>query len=227
MPTVASFWCHRPVEHPNAADYPALLRILQTSCDRLGLKHVVLTDHATMASGRWPQGIEGWPTDLPSPLMKAATEAQARYLESRPAGDTLFVGADCIILQNPVDHYPEGPGLCLTYRGLDAKYPINTGSQFIRRHSLGRVARIYRRVADTCQKYWCADQAALQQALAPLPSEYGVHERRGVQVAFLPMFPFNVFPAPEDRAKSAVILHFKGKRRKGCMVDWAQRHGFA
>ncbi len=229
-PTVASFWVLRDAEYPAARErnYPGQLRLLQRSCDRLGLRHIVLTDHETAASAEWPAGIEPWATDRPRPLMRAVTEVQARYLENRPATDTLFVGADCIILKDPAEHYPEGPGMCLTYRGIDAKYPVNTGTLLVRRHSLGRVARIYRRAADRCQKYWCADQAALQDALRPLPVEFGTYERRGVEVAFMPMHPFNVRPADvDDPCDGVVILHFRGKRWKAGMFQWAARHGFS
>src|SRR6185369_12613503 len=59
-PVVASFWVLRPEEHPEAEErnYPGMLRILQRSCDRLGLRHVVLTDHATMTSPAWPTGVD-------------------------------------------------------------------------------------------------------------------------------------------------------------------------
>jgi hypothetical protein len=137
--TVASFWVHRPVEHPHAFDYPQLLCILQRSCDRLGIKHVVLTDHATMKSGLWPEGITGHASELPMPLMQACTEAQARYLEelvisSAPENDTLFVGADCILLSDPYKHCPKEPALCLTYRHPHANYPINNGFMLVRQH---------------------------------------------------------------------------------------------
>ena len=55
-PTVASFWVLRPEEHPEAEarNYPGMLQVLQRSCDRLGLRHLVLTDEATASarSGR-------------------------------------------------------------------------------------------------------------------------------------------------------------------------------
>lgn len=229
-PIIASFWVERYAEHPAARErnYPGQLRILDASCKRLGLRHIVLTDHATAKSGDWPTGVAPWATDLPKSLMRAVTEVQARYLESRPDSDVVFVGADCIVLKNPADYFPADAGLCVTYRGLlDKGYPINTGCQMIRHHSLAAVARIYRLVADRCQTYWCADQAALQQALAPLPVEHGIYVRRSVSVGFVPMFPCNVFPAPEDPATDAAVLHFKGKNKKHRMFEWAANHGYA
>lgn len=232
-PTIASFWVHRPDEHPNAFDYPKLLRILEWSCRKFGMRHVVLTDHATLASERWPAGIEGWASDLPSPLMQAATEAQARYLEAGPASDTLFVGADCIFVGDPVKKFPPLPSLCVTYRKPTSNYPINTGAQLIRKHSLGKVAALYRRIADRTGTKWCDDQRAIIAELSPMPPVCGVWKRADMDVAFLPMRVFNHLPRDEnDPCVGAVMLHFRGKQhatgqhRKDLMVAWAAKHGY-
>lgn len=233
-PTVCSFWVHRPIEHPGAADYPAMLRILQRSCDRFGMRHVVLTDRATTSYERWPAGIKSWATDLPQPLMQACTEVQARYLESRPEGDTLFVGADCIFIGDPSKLYPKDPALCLTYRHPAANYPINTGAQLIRRHSLDKVAALYRRIADRTGTKWCDDQRAIRAELEPMPPVCGVYDRAGLSVAFLPMRTFNRLPKSAiDPCRDAVMLHFRGKQhstgqtRKELLFAWAQQHGYA
>lgn len=222
---------HRPVEHPGAADYPAMLRILQRSCDKFRMRHVVLTDNETLASALWPKGIEGWATDLPSPLMQACTEVQARYLESIPETDTLFVGADCIFILDPAKFYPEEPALCLTYRHPEANYPINTGAQFIRRHSIDKVAALYRRIADRCGTKWCDDQRSIRAELEPMPPECGVYTRADMSVAFLPMKTFNRLPKSVfDRCHGAVMLHFRGKQhstgqtRKELLFAWAKAH---
>lgn len=231
--TIASFWAHRPVEHPNAADYPGLLRILQRSCDRLGLRHIVLTDRATRASDLWPAGVDAWATDLPVPLMQACTEVQARFLEftvdwpARP--DVLLVGADCILLDDPNRHFPAEPDLCVTSRApsrlLDA---INTGAMLVRHRAIDRAATLYRRVADRCGTVWRDDQKALVAELSPVPLVPGTHERAGLTVGFLPMKRFNQTPLwAGDPCKGAVLLHFKGKAGKKLMFEWAKRHGFA
>lgn len=231
-PTVCSFWVHRPIEHPNAFDYPILLRILQKSCDRLDIRHIVLTDPATLASERWPAGIEGWASDLPQPLMQATTAAQANYLESGPQDDVLFCGADCIMLGVP--SLPREPALCLSYRHPTANYPINNGFQLIRRHSLDKVAALYRRIADRTGAKWCDDQRAIRAELEPMPPVCGVYERAGILIDFVPMRRFNHLPRDiDDPATGSAMLHFRGKQhatgqhRKDFMVSWAERHGFA
>lgn len=233
-PTVCSFWVWRPIEHPNAFDYPILLRILQASCDRLGMRHVVLTDYATQGSDRWPAGVEGWATDLPAPLMQACTEVQARYLEAEPESDVLFVGADCILLRHPMKHIPKDVDLAVTFRHPGARYAVNNGFMHISKRSVGKVAELYRRVANRCGEKWCDDQRSLIAELSPMPLVCGTYERAGLRVAFMPMGPFNSLPKTvEDPAPGAVALHFRGKQhatgqhRKDLMVDWAKRHGFA
>lgn len=233
-PTVASFWVHRPIEHPNAFDYPVLLRILQKSCDLLGLRHIVLTDRATLEADRWPTGIEGWASALPIPLMQAATTAHANYLESGPESDTIFVGADCILMRDPTKHYPKDVALSITYRHPTARYPINNGFMVIAKHSMEKVAALYRRVADRCGERWCDDQRALIAELSPMPPCCGTYDRVGMRVCFLPMRPFNNLPKTvDDPASYAVALHFRGKQhatgqhRKDLMVDWAKQHGYA
>lgn len=229
-PTVCSFWVHRPIEHPNAFDYPILLRILQRSCDRLGMRHVVLTDHATLASDRWPVGIEGWAADLPLPLMQACTEAQAAYLESGPEHDVLFVGADAVFLSNPAKHVARNVDLCVTYRHPGARYAVNNGFMYVYRDSVEKVAPLYRRVADRCGAKWCDDQRSLIAELSPMPPACGIYERAGLSVAFMPMRKFNSLPKTvDDPASGAVMLHFRGKQhatgqhRKDFMVAWASR----
>jgi len=233
-PTVCSFWVLREVEHPNAFDYPVLLRILQASCARLGIRHVVLTDHATMASERWPAGIEGWASDLPQPLMQATTRAQANYLESGPEANVLFVGADCILLRNPAKYIPRDVDLAVTFRSPTARYAINNGFMHIAHRSIDKVAALYRRVADRTGERWCDDQRSLIAELSPMPPTTGIYDRAGLRAAFLPMRPFNSLPKMvDDPARGAVALHFRGKQhstgqhRKDFMVAWARRHGYA
>lgn len=239
-PTVVSLWMLRPEEHPEAEsrNYPGMLQVLQRSCDRFGMRHIVLTDIETRRSAQWPEGIEAFACrDLPKPLMQACTEAQARWLENQHhhermggngKGDTLFVGADCIFVGDPIRFYPPGPDLCVTYRDPTSRYPINTGAQLIRRRAIDRAAALYRRVADRTGVKWCDDQRAIQAELGPMPATVGTYERAGLSVAFLPMARFNVVPkSVEDPCAGACMLHFRGKGRKQFFFDWAKRHGYA
>lgn len=228
--TICSFWVLRPEEHPEAEarNYPGMLRVLQKSCDKLGLRHLVLTDRDTARSELWPDGVEPWAVALPQPLMQAFTEAAAKFLECPPEDDTMFVGADCIFLKDPNNVFPIEPDLCITYRTPWDRHPINNGAQLIRRRSLAKVAPLYRRIADRCGTVWCDDQRALVAELAPMPQTVGTYERAGVKIAFLPMKNFNHLPKDvSDPCRKACMLHFRGKGRKQFFFDWAKAHGYA
>lgn len=218
-----------------------MLRILQRSCDRLGLRHVVLTDLATFEGGLWPKECAGFRgLDVPLPLMRACTELQAQWLEEdvTRGGDTLFVGADCILLDNPAARFPIQPDLCVTYRDAESRYPINTGAQLCRGRlsrsgpsgadTQRRIAALFRRIADRCGVVWCDDQRAVMAELAPMPSRHGHFVRGGILVGFMPMNPFNWTPkSPADRLPRAVMAHFRGKNRKTLFFEWAKEQGFA
>lgn len=234
--TVASFWVHRP-DHPRhgESDFRGMLEVLQGSCNRLGVRHVVLTDWDTVPL--LPDGMHFHATHLPAELMQAITSAHAGFLESpdktvpcRDAdGDVLFVGADSILLADPRPHLPADADLYVTSRRpserLDA---VNNGFQFIRRGAIERAATLYRRVADRCGTEWRDDQRALVAELAPVPMPLAIEERAGLRVAFLPMKRFNDCPLwPADPCKGAILLHFRGRQRKKLMLAWAKKHGLA
>lgn len=86
-------------DHPRWTDtYFDLLDILDRSCRRLGLRHVVMTDDADL-----PTEAEKFVIDLPESLMRAATTAHWAWIANGDwrDHDTCFVGVDCIVLKNP------------------------------------------------------------------------------------------------------------------------------
>jgi len=229
---VASFWVHRPEEFPQAPHYPAMLRILQRSCDRLGLRHIVLTDKQTRHTLLWPRRDDDFPIearlfDLPQPLMQAVTYAQAAWLREEEAETepTLFVGADCIMLRkptpNPLAH------MTVTYRHAGARYPINTGAILIGK-PCKPVRDLFNDIFRRCGETWGDDQRAIRDALAPMPEDHAIHHRAGgLAIDFAHMFPLNYLPRSlEDRAAGADVVHFRGRERKDFLFQWAERHGF-
>lgn len=225
---VVSLWVHRPEEFPAAADYPAMLKILERSCRRLGLQHFCLTDRKTRESPLWPVGVTPWAgIHVPEPLMNACTELQALWMNSVHAAhhDTLFVGADCIMKRKPV--YPETVDMAVTYRMAEVKYPINTGAVFVRSRAQRPAAKFFRRVAARCGPVWCDDQRAVRAELEPMPRKHGEYWRADMRVGFMPMVPYNVLPRNEhDAGGNAYMVHFRGRKRKTLLFNWAQRWGF-
>lgn len=224
MIVVASFWVHRPVDFPGAPDYLLLLRLLEQSCRAHGLAHIVLTDGAT-APKLQRAGITYFRTELPRNLMRATTEAQARWLEHPHRGeiDTLFVGADCLIRRDPRWHIPPGD-LSIILRPGHKRHRINNGFMFIPSASRAKVAVLFRRIADSCGSVMCDDMVAVERALAPMPTDYGPQKRAGLDVNFLPMNIWNAGPkSADDPADDSFVLHFRGTDRKLVMPQWAAR----
>jgi hypothetical protein len=226
---ILSFYTPRPKEHPQTADYPAMLGALQKSCDLLGLRHVVLTDangRETLAQRPESAGLECFTRVLPDRLMQACMRVQALWLaegETR-GGDSLFVGADCLMLRDPRKVFPAGVDLAVTLRPGHARYPINTGAVWLPAGSRTRQAALWARIADTTGPKWGDDQRAVDRALAPMPDRHGIFERFGMHVAFLPMAIHNHTPREiGDPCRDACVLHFRGKGRKDLMLPWAAR----
>ncbi len=220
---VVSYWVHRPKDFPDAPDYLSMLKALDRSCRRLGLAHVVVTDQTTkpfLGNG----DITAFATDLPRNLMKATTEAHARWLEHDHRGpvDTLFVGADCLVQKDPRGHIPEGD-LAIVLRPGHKRHRINNGFMYIPDASRKKVAPLYRRIANNCGGVMCDDMVAVEEVLKPMPFEYGPCERAGLKINFVPMNVWNGGPRRVEKSSSAYVLHFRGHQRKGIMLDWAAR----
>jgi hypothetical protein len=223
---VCSFYVLRPNENPRNTDYLPMLRLLQKSCDALGLRHVVLSDVETAAI-QLPE-FETFTAHLPASLMRSCTEVQAQWIERGDwrGADTIMIGADCLVLSHPDGLFPrEGlADMCVTLRPGHARYPINTGAIMVRAAGRERAAKLFRQVADATGTKWCDDQIALQDALAPMPTRYGRFVRAGLGVSFVPMQFHNHSPrGVDDPCRGACVLHFRGKGRK-YMPEWAARN---
>lgn len=234
---VLSFWVHRPDDFPKAAPYLDMLRVLDGSCHRAGFDHVVLTDIETKGQVIGA-GLNPFATDLPRSLMQASTEAPARWLESRLSAGvhSIFVGADCIVRQDFRNAMPDCD-LAVAFMRGHKKWRINTGFVSVRPESRTKVAPLIREIANDTSEEMCDDMLAFERALMPMPPTYGVYERRGLSVEFLPLPVWNRYmawgkkgkPSPlDDAAEDANVLHFMGgwEDGKALFFQWAKRHGF-
>lgn len=240
---IASFFVSRPLDYP-CAEYPVIapyvecLKILDASCKRFGFEHVVLSDAPTV-----PQlaaaGLLHFAADLPRSLMKATTESQAKWLASPDSEGvhTIFVGADCLIRRDFRAEMPEGD-LAIAYMKGHRKWRMNNGFVYVPAASREKVAPLWRAISDDTGEAMCDDMIAIERALLPMPPNYGVYERRGLAVNFLPLPKWNRYMTTKDRryphalldpAKDANVLHFMGGWENGKQLyfDWAKRHGFA
>jgi hypothetical protein len=176
-------------------------------------------------------GLMTYAMGLPRNLMRAVTEAQARWLEaaSSEGVDTIMVGADCIVRRDFRDELPAGD-VAIAFMKGHKRWRLNNGFIYVPAEARERVAPLLRRVADGCGEVMCDDMVALERALLPMPDDYGVHERQGLQVNFVPLDKWNRYMrSVEDEASEAAVLHFMGDAFKGkpLFFAWANRHGFA
>lgn len=224
---VASFFADRKHLHPNSkTDYLACLRIVQASVRRAGLRHMLLTDALTAPLAR-AAGIDDiFASDLPDPLMQATTWSQSNWLESPlSAGvDTVFIGADCIVVR---DFRPELPDcdFAIAYMRGHKRWLCNNGFVYCPGSSRALVSRHYRRVALDTSPEMFDDMLAHERALggrARMPRDFGTFQRAGMDVAFLPLPKWNRFMTPTKMntnprigMEAANVLHFMGQWETG------------
>lgn len=223
---VASFWVHRPEDFPGAADYIGMLGILDASCKRQGYDHIVLTDH-TSAPALIAAGLPYFASDLPRNLLQAATESHARWMES-PLSigvDTLFVGADCIVLKEFRNALKPADFTIILFQHKSLW--IMTGFMHTPAASRDKMAIAFRAVADDTQPLdarTCDDMMAWERHLAPKPTCCGIHHRAGLNVNFVPEEIWNGRPTSAYAPfRKAFLLHFRGSDSKPLFFEWAAR----
>lgn len=198
-PVVASFYAPRFDKW--GCNYDDLLRLLDASCRRLALRHVVISDQPR-------PGLETALFDLPENLMQALIDGQRQFLEAA-TGPVLFVGADSLLTRDPfeigLDH-----DLAITL-GPFADCAMNNG--FILARRTGRCAEIWRAALDRRPIDWGDDQRA----------QFAAIRASTLRVAELRCEDHNWAPDSLDDGCRPTVVHFRGERKKW-MKAWAGRH---
>lgn len=198
---VASIYAHRYEKWPGC-DYDALLLLLDASCRRVGLRHVVISDRPR------PAPLETAVFDLPHELMPLLIDGQRRFLGETP-GPVLLVGADCLVTRDP---RPTLAGDLTITIGPFSDCEMNTGA-------------IWCADGPACAPVW-------QAALARFPLRWGEDQTclyaaiqaSGLDVRRVRAEQHNWAPAHvDDAAGMPTVVHFRG-RRKAMMRPWAARH---
>lgn len=200
---VASFFAPREVRWGlDTAGYEKCLRVLDDSCKRLNLRHVVLSD-----SDR--PGFDTAIFPLPEPLMQAFLSAQMQFLE-QATEPVLLTGADCILTADPRGVLGDDCDMAITV-GPFADCRMNTGAIFIKDGP--KCAKVWREALASKPVRWGDDQTSLYRAI--LASDLKIKE--------LPCQQYNWAPeSPDDSAGLPLIAHFRGPR-KGWMRAWYER----
>ena len=198
---VASFFAPRYDKW--GADYDALLQLLDASCRRLGLRHVVISDKPR------PAPLETALFDLPANLMMAFLDGQRQFLAATP-GPVLLVGADCLLTRDPTPIFGGDLTITTSKRFLDC--PMNSGAIFCTDGPT--CAPVWQAAVDREPTEWGEDQTALYAAISE--SVLDVRERPAEAHNWAPR---NVL----DRAGTPTVVHFRGARKQ-FMPAWAARH---
>lgn len=215
---VVSFWAPRP-KHPFYQDYTPFLDVLRASCEKFGHRHVVITDDETIP--------DAFVAAMPENLMKAIIRGQLAYLGSGLAEeDTVFVGADCALANDPAEVFKQHEFDIAFTTGHFADCILNTGAIYIRGGSDARP--IWAQAFAAMGGEWGDDQKALAAVVNPIEVSTGVRASgdekiHGLSILFLPVDPYNLAPDyPDDDCTRGVILHFRGPR-KAWMQDYCAK----
>lgn len=204
----ASF--HAPRFDRWGCDYDALLRLVDASCRRVGIRHAVITD-----AGREPPasvaGIEHFPARLPENLMRAILEGQRQFLAhvaTQGGEPVLLIGADCLVVSDP--RKLALPDVTIT-TGPFSDCRMNTGAIWCA--SPAACVPTWAAARDGCAGNWGDDQTSLLQAL----------EASQLAITEVPADLHNRAPDHErDDAGMPTVAHFRGNR-KAWMGAWARR----
>lgn len=217
MLEVVCVWAPRERE-PMWPTYLRLLGYQRNQAEALGHRHLVVAEGPV-------QGFETLQAELPKPLMHAILAGQLAYLEQwSDAHPVVLLDADCMITRNLEQAFDGSFDIGLTHRD-NPEMPIQNGAMYFDRGSRAAALQLFRRALAICKKPWGGDQAAIGEAVAPVPREDRVEQRYGARVAFLSCDPYNFSPKdglPKNLPKRFVV-HFKGKT-KHLALPFLQRH---
>lgn len=219
--TIASYYSPRPDEYgARATSYDEAIAILEASCARLGLKHVLITESGN--ADLVPECVTrdrvyeiGGTQDLK--LMQAIIAGQLAYIKGVGTGDgTIFVGVDCMFLRDPAPVFDNGDWDVSVTVGPYSPGGLNNGAVFLPKGKQDQAAAFYALALANCPEEWPGDQTAILRVCSPLRRPGAVEDRHGVKVRYLSMDDWNLPPASLDDPgiPRATMLHFKGARKE-------------
>lgn len=199
---VVSFFAPR-FEKYQSVDYDELLLLLDKSCKKLDLKHLVISDSLR------PKPLETFLTKLPENLMQAFLYGQLKVLDEYEK-PILFTGADCLLTKHPYECFKGSLTITTSDKFTDCK--MNAGAIFCNRPILCR--KIWKETLELNPKEWGEDQIFLYKTIQK--SNEDIRELRCEDHNWAPR-------DLEDNAGFPTIVHFRGKR-KSFMKEWANKY---
>lgn len=206
---VASFYSPRPHEESKRwrCDYDALLMLVEASCRRFKLQHLVISDKVR------PLPLTTFLSKLDENLMKSFIYGQHDLL-IRAREPVLLIGADCLIIKDPKP-WTIDCDIAITL-GPFADCEMNTGAIWC--NDPWKCSKIWERAF--CEKKlveWGDDQKAIYSAI--LDAE----ERSEIKINRLRCEQHNWAPDNLHDKIFPTIAHFRGTRKQ-FMISWAKKH---
>ncbi len=221
LPTIVSYYSPRPAEYGDRAHaYDEPIGILEASCTRLGLRHVLLTEKGNEDAIPHvpPSRVVALDGTQDLKLMRAIVAGQLAYLQAMGTGEggTIFVGVDCLFLKDPSPVFDGGDWDVAVTVGPYSPQGLNNGAVFLPPNRGDAAARFYAHAFAVCPDDWPGDQQAVLAVCAPLARPGVIADRNGLRVRFLSMDDWNLPPASLDDPgiEGATMLHFKGARKE-------------
>lgn len=218
MLTIVTPFAPRP-DHALWMNYVPLLKLLARSAKRFGHRHLIVTD------GDLDGGFETLKVELPRPLMPAILAANVAYLEVwDDTHPVVFCDADCLVMRDLNEVFDGSFDIGLTHRN-NPRDPINNGVIYLAAGARAAALKFFRHALSVCVEEWGGDQWAVAAAAAPVPVKDCIEDRDGVRFAFLPMRVYQAIPTwhPHVQQGKPFVVHFKGRRDKGLMRDYAAK----
>lgn len=219
--TVVSYLSPRPKEFGDKANsYSECIQLLDASCARANVKHVVLTEEGSVDA--IPQSIDrtrvyavNGTQDLP--LMQAIIAGQMIYVKTVGIADegTILVGADCLVAKDPRPVFDGADWDVGVTVGVYSPGGLNNGAVYLAPGKQDKALLFYELAHMNCRPEWPGDQEAVRSVAMPLQKPVSIGERHGVRLCYFDMDTHNIPPAcPEDvGALGAYVAHFKGNRK--------------
>lgn len=205
---VASFYAPRKAEERIRwrCDYDKLLMLVEASCRRFNLKHLIISDSIR------PSPLETFLVDLPENLMQAFIFGQKRLLESSPE-PVLFIGADCLIAKDPRE-LSEVASLGITL-GPFSDCKMNMGAVWCNNPEI--CAKIWGKALESKPLEWGDDQRVVYSAIMQ-------EMIKGLNINVLRCEDHNWAPDHiNDNAGFPTVVHFRGPR-KDFMLAWGKKY---
>jgi hypothetical protein len=221
FPTIVSYYSPRPDEFGDKAfAYDEAIGIIEASCSRLGLKHVLITEKGN--EDKIPHvdkarifAIDGTQS---LKLMQATVAGQMAYLRhvGTDPGGVIMTGVDCMFLKDPSPIFDGDDWDVSVTIGPYSPGGLNNGLVALAPNRGDAAARFYELALHNCPEDWMGDQESIRRIVHPLAPIGRIVDRNGFKVRFLDMDRHNLPPACIDdpAIPEAYMLHFKGARKE-------------